>query len=604
MSPVGAVVGSPTLTFTPPLASSPTSITVNATLRIPLAAGDILLLKMSNFQGLSKSNFAVASLPSAAYFLRASWSLATATLSLTVGSPSVIPARSWLHVSIPSSVGILMPSSGLQVPPTCSSERVGCPILLSAAAAFGQITDSPVYDLRPVGFLSTSAITCSPRVANKATDVTFSFTSVSAIAPGDSIELQMLTFQYPSSQGGIFPTLPGSIFDQATIVRTSAASVLVLLTAIRPAPGGTLQNVTIPASAGIYLPVTGVDSADATLLVVSMTLASGNILPYSVRTRPSIGAFIRPTLSVQPMTAGAIAEITLQFTCSMRVQTGEIITVVLTGFLGPSTVETPVTVRESLNENTGQLSPKRDYFKTASWARQTATLTLQCTFEIPQDTRVWILVPLDAGITVPASGMGGGVNPYTLSTNAAFGVVDPTVLNSLSTVAGILANTQLSYVTPRANAVSELAITFLSYLRLERSSTIRVMLPNFFGGKQCWDAALDDPVFQDRCLPLKTGATDDEARECMPVSPQINSFLRRDEGGCRLTPLVKVKTETFTPPAVVPPICQCLNSDSVSGAARAEFYRAFPNSKAVNPPPFDDQTNKVNLASLPRGRAP
>lgn len=99
--------------------------------------------------------------------------------------------------------------------------------------------------------------------------------------------------------------------------------------------------------------------------------------------------------------------------------------------------------------------------------------------------------------------------------------------------------------------------------------------------RRCWDAALDDPAFQLRCLPATEGATDDQARLCLPVSPQINSFLRRGEGGCRFRPEVRVKSEIFTPPVDLPAICQCLDDQSVSDGARAAFAAKYPDRGEV-----------------------
>jgi hypothetical protein len=204
-----------------------------------------------------------------------------------------------------------------------------------------------------------------------------------------------------------------------------------------------------------------------------------------------------------------------------------------------------------------------------------------CEYPIAKFTRVQLFIPRSVGLKVPAAGLSGTLNPATISSNARNGIVDPTIVSSESTVAGILANTALGYSFPKAGSNTDISVTFLSYLRLEIGSTVRIRLPDFLGGKGCWDAALDDPAFQLRCLPATEGATDDEARECLPVSPQINSFLRRDEGGCRFTPEVRVKSETFTPPDELPINCECLDDQSVSDAARASFAARYPDSTAV-----------------------
>jgi hypothetical protein len=151
VSPIGAVYGSPSLHFDNPVASQSTAITVNSSLAIPLGPGDTVSLKLSKFTGTSASNFPCISLPQASYFPKATWTVASELLTLTVGTQYSIPAGQWFHVTIPSSVGIKMPSAGIPVPSTCASERTGCPILLSASAAAGPITDSPVYELSPVG---------------------------------------------------------------------------------------------------------------------------------------------------------------------------------------------------------------------------------------------------------------------------------------------------------------------------------------------------------------------------------------------------------------------------------------------------------------------
>ena len=66
-----------------------------------------------------------------------------------------------------------------------------------------------------------------------------------------------------------------------------------------------------------------------------MDAVSGNILSIPVQNRPPIGAILKPTLAVEPTTAGAICEIKIIFTVTMNVTIGETITIKLTGFLGP-----------------------------------------------------------------------------------------------------------------------------------------------------------------------------------------------------------------------------------------------------------------------------
>ena len=151
VSPIGAVIGSPSLTFDNPISSQSTTITVNSTLAIPLGPGDTVSLQLSKFTGTSTSSFSCVSLPEASYFPKAAWTLSSELLTLTVGTQYSVPAGQWFHVTIPSSVGIKMPAAGIPVPSTCASARVGCPILLSASAAAGPIVDSPVYNLNPVG---------------------------------------------------------------------------------------------------------------------------------------------------------------------------------------------------------------------------------------------------------------------------------------------------------------------------------------------------------------------------------------------------------------------------------------------------------------------
>jgi hypothetical protein len=93
-------------------------------------------------------------------------------------------------------------------------------------------------------------------VAGLASAITFDFTSVSNIVPGDKIEIRLLSFKFPRAVADTVAVAPGSIFDEVQIVRESATSVMVVLRAVRSAAGMSNQSVTIPSSAGDLQPST------------------------------------------------------------------------------------------------------------------------------------------------------------------------------------------------------------------------------------------------------------------------------------------------------------------------------------------------------------
>jgi hypothetical protein len=578
VQPVGALMGSPHMVFEPPRASTVSQISIEISAYMPLGPGDVIAFSLPGFAGPS-GPIETQSLPSPMYMPRASWTHTTSTLAMTFGSPTPIPPGTKMTVVIPSTAGLRLPADGIALSDTClGALHTECPMSYQVFTQFGRVMPTPVYSYLPIGVFSESALTCTPRVAGRPTQLTLEFSYVRPLSPGDALVLTLNGFGYPGAGFGQARLLPGSIFDQVNILRTN--SLQLVMESVRSAPAGARQRVTIPMSAGILVPPRGLDYNNP-LMFIQMTAAAGDALLTPLLHPPSIGAFINPELSVDPLTSGSIAEIVLTFTPTMVIEPGEHVIITLTGYLGQAASMPDVTTTQVSDDGENRRIGNVSYFTWGTWNLENRTFIMSPNMAVDPNQRLQVTIPRSAAIRLPASGLGGFKYPSTIESDARAGIVDPTAIFSRSNVSAVLSQTSLDIVTREAGAASELHLTFLSMLRLEVGATIRFILPNFFGGKQCWEASLGTPEFDQRCLTVPN-PTDRQARYCTDVDPTINAFQRRMEGGCFIKPGIVILPE----PALMDNSgsCACINTPEHTEAARAAYARKHRN--ATLPPNY------------------
>ncbi len=600
VQPVGALYSSPQFIFNPPQASTAAEITVKMTAYMPLGPGDIISFKLDGFTGVTNTEpIAVESLPDRTYIPKASWSLETRTLAMTVGSPIPIPPGTPLTITIPSSSTVAVPVDGIPLPPSCASSlHTDCPLMFQVSSPYGLVVPTPVYDYAPIGVFSTSILTCTPRVASERTQITVNFTYVRPISPGDTLELVLREFKYPPLVGTT-KVLPGSVFDQGDIV-TTPAFVAFAFDAVRAAPANKQQILTIPISTGVLIPMFGV-SYEAPSMFISMNAAAGKAPVAAVTSSPSIGAFLESQVVVDPLTSGSICEIILTFTPTMPIAVGEHVIITLTGFLGPLVTTTNVTNLQIADNRKQTRIGNTSHFRSGTWSLRSRRFVMVVAEPVLGGIRQYVSIPRSAGLRVPASGMEGYKFASTIETDAAKGKVDPTLIFSKTNVSAVLSKTAFEIVTREAGAPSELHFILQSMLRLDEGSTIRFILPNFFGGKQCWDALLGTPEFNHRCL-TALNPSELQSRYCTDVDPTINAFQRRAEGGCYITPGVAVLPNIVLANPEERGTCTCLNSLAVSDAARTAYSFARKSKNGANetlPPGYGMNCSAWDNANCP-----
>ncbi|KAJ1495167.1 hypothetical protein T484DRAFT_1763646 [Baffinella frigidus] len=349
------------------------------------------------------------------------------------------------------------------------------------------------------------------------------------------------------------------------------------------------QTIECPLTSGLTLPGFGIPLDDPTRMIVTMIANQGDVLPTSIIRLPRIGALAIAAYTVAPTTAGAEATIFISFTPQMSLHPGEFLQVFLKDFTGPSYAV--------LNTTSFVNNVPSSKFVRGTWTVENQMVTLFVNEEVPalEITKIdptppalslfvneevpaleitKIVIPdFIGGTTVPASGI-GVVSEVLISSNAFNGEVDPTVLASLVVIPGVVRNTKLTLVPNRAGAVAEVRLRLQSQQVITAGASIRIKLPGFTGGSDCWRLPTGSPGLMDRCLHTNPA----DARYCMPlqtITSTTQDTNYQDEGGCYFRPRLRIGAHNELPQKVG--ACACLNNPAITASVTAAFSTAYPD---------------------------
>ena len=269
---VGAFKAGPDLSYTPLQTQAAVAITIAFSTYMDLAQSDSVFFALPGFQA-GESSFSIT-VNSGNIDTTASWNQATHTLTLVSSGSNT--AESDISVTLPSSIGIRLPSAGL----TLNQEA----LTFSCNANTGPVLATSIPSSNSVGVLSSFSLTFQPRLVGSPTSLVVSMVlnvdleqqdTVSLILPGFlGTSMSSLSFAQAATDGN-FVQVTGSWNLDTTTLTVQLQSV---------AHKGKTFSFTVDATNNLKLPAAGIQQ-DHTGFFFSTDAANGRItsLPVSAQ---------------------------------------------------------------------------------------------------------------------------------------------------------------------------------------------------------------------------------------------------------------------------------------------------------------------------------
>jgi hypothetical protein len=403
VQPIGSFAGTPAVVFDPPVADSAVSIRVAFTSSHQILPQEVITLSFPNFVGDSFEDARVNT-SSNTLLMLGSWSNSTGTISLTCTNG--VAADQPVSILLSAFLGLRLPKRGL--PPLA--------ILITANNTLGPVAPTRVLRYAAIGsFLDSLNMSYATPVADRQSDLAFSFTATMPFSKGEVVTLSLPGFQ-GSSRDVSLTSQPVGVFSFGSWSRLQSA---LLLTVASDHPADMPVSLFLPGNVSfLRLPVNGT-KANQVSLQASTRAVAGAVLAIPIKNTPAIGSFHRsPTVTFSPPKADATVNISLSFFTKMQVQQSETIQLLLPGFYICNTTITmnqtcPGTVSfRDLNMTFIEQSPP-NVMGSATWdaTSQIITFTVASTIQpdntislvIPQmaELRVWELVSADVHFCAP-----------------------------------------------------------------------------------------------------------------------------------------------------------------------------------------------------------
>ncbi len=390
VQPIGSFAGTPAVVFDPPVADSVVAIRIAFTPSYIVLPQEVVTFSFPNFVGDSFDGISVNT-SSSAILMIGSWSNSTGTISFTCTNG--LTANQPVSILLPSFLGLRLPKRGM--PPLS--------ILITANNTLGPVSPTRVLRYAAIGsFLDSLNMSYGTPVADRQTDVTFTFTATMPFAKGEVITLTLPGFQ-GSSRDVSITSQPVGVFLFASWSQVQSA---LLLTVARDHAADVPISLFVPGNVSfLRLPVNGT-KANQVSLQAATRAAAGAVLGIPIKNTPAIGSFHRsPTVTFSPPQANALVNISMSFFTKMQVQQSENIQFLMPGFYICNTTISanqtcPGTVASrDLNMSFIVQSPP-DVMGSATWDAATQIITFTVANTIQPDNVISLAVTQDAELRV------------------------------------------------------------------------------------------------------------------------------------------------------------------------------------------------------------
>jgi len=473
-------------------------------------------------------------------------------VELTLEPTANIPLNSPLFISIPVGAGISIPFGG--VTPNDPAHKI------KATFAAGILPERSFDVVPSIGAFETSEISYSPRKVRSAIEITLVIATLMTIKKGEDLVIHLPGFAARGPMGpadvaeGIVTSNPEKYFRSENgqfncrWVRNRATMSLsvsedlpahVVVTILYPlkwsamrAVGGVFEVHVDNTPTYMRLPNEGIETNDERYMI-STAAAEGPVLPSPIQSVMGVMAINgEPGVTFSRAMPFAPSAVTLVFESTLKLQTGDTVTMILPGFsacacetcndLSPCDADVNSPTRNtSLNWfskcNCNEKCQQPGIFRveqqdvseqlfedTAIWHQaprgyvsgrlSSGEMCVACgivgscyasrvTFTIKNETiepRTALEVRLPEGfVRLPVDGISSALNPILIQTETEAGVLTPFPLAVNNPFPGLITDMSLEFGVPVAASVSDITFRFRLNAPAKRGSKLILSLPSF-----------------------------------------------------------------------------------------------------------------------------
>ena len=530
--PVGVLYNT-SVAFEPALPLATTALTLNFTTSIQIDAGENVTLELPEFTVGGATTSVVTcdmvvcsdiwglSRTCSPGSIDVEVSYSGASVMLVLMLRDTVRDLELVTITVPGSAGIVTPihSAANNYDLLLGSQSIAGPVLPAAVEVSNEILRASVL-YRPA---KAATGECSHHHArtgactaweSEQAELSINFVLERPTEPGQQVALQLPGFSRKearqslpadpitracstaSCDSTITPVGSSAAFVPAALWNEGAATLTLTLNA--SLPSDSLVSVMIPASAGLYLPIEGVELVQTGISFEHVEDAVQNppVYPYA----PAVGAFVRTSpggslyasskLVLMADRAGAVAG-QLDFTFTAPLATSQ-----CTAFCGTTDqIPLPFSVRREVmgpitltltlsgfSRAGGNLDhfeiPESPAFARASWIESSSALVLTATAYTAGGTHVSVPIPQDAGISLPTHGVAHNSAQLRVATNSLTGPVINTSVGYTPAV-GSITGAHVSFSPPKAGVPVSITLTFSYSQFIAAREYVEVTLPGF-----------------------------------------------------------------------------------------------------------------------------
>ncbi|EKX41450.1 hypothetical protein GUITHDRAFT_141940 [Guillardia theta CCMP2712] len=499
------------LRFDPPVAGYNINITFQFIPDMPMVQGDLMLLRMSYFdlacdvyatenssnvtsdyenstslvnvsnssqssQGQTKCFYSmgIRTLPeNVIEVLR--WVNSEQTLYLQVNQP--ISAGQHISLTIPSAFGFKVPRLGIQ--------RSSNAFQVSADAKSGMVVWTPIEQYDLIGaFVNTSLDYGTPGAAQRSS-ISIAFSPVMAIMPRERVTFILPNFLFLSSKGQSLVPLPTSLILQKPLAYFSdffwsSSDQSIQANCLHEIPAGLYVQLTIDRDMNVSLPMSNLALNDPALGLSSNT-TNGPVLFASFERSPVVSVFGNITNHSLSFSEDSIAhqpvEFEFEFAVTEHLQSShqDELVLHLPGFSS---------VKQTFNVS----STPAGLLRSAVWTQSAVEgfcpsdcLKLAAASDVPAETLVRVLIPLEAGMTLPVEGVRVNDRRYTIASTAISGPVRPTPFHVPQGVGSFGKTANVTFYEGRAGEPVAFALNFVAFMPLGSRDQVLLRMDSFGG---------------------------------------------------------------------------------------------------------------------------
>ena len=387
----------------------------------------------------------------------ANWNQGTHVLTLIASGSNA--ALSIISVNLPSTLGVQLPLSGLQL--NQQSLEASC------NASAGPVLTTGIPSTDSVGVISEFSLSFWPRTVSTPTSIIVSMVLSADLEPQNKVELVLPNFRGASASHLNFSASTTDGNPLSLTGRWDLATTTLMVQLKQLANRNKPFGFVVDASSNLQLPVDGIQ-VNHSGFFVSTNATNGQV------TSLAISAHLVSVLTSQKIDFSSAAArmpcgINFSFSLACRLAVDDTLLLKLPGFTGSSI--------QSLNLM--QMAGGANF--TGSW--QPPLLSLTVRESVASNSIQWVSVGENQGITVAESGVPLNSPSIDLTAIAACGAVDHSPFPSIRPI-GAFRSTSLEILphvaTPRGTAVG-LKVHFAPMYPISNGDVIFLLLPGFRG---------------------------------------------------------------------------------------------------------------------------